>query len=52
MASKQWMRNTRTNAYFQVSRSTQYPQSSDKQDSKKFAEFNSCGRMTLGKVKK
>lgn len=37
--------------YWEVSRSVAYPVSSTKQDSKKYTEFNSCGRMTIGKVK-
>lgn len=50
MSNTSYMRNRATKVYFQVSRSQVYPEQSTKQLSKKYAEFNSCGRMTIGRV--
>lgn len=50
MSNTAYMRNRVTGVYFQVSRSRMYPEQSTKQLSKKYAEFNSCGRMTVGRV--
>jgi hypothetical protein len=51
MAAKfKWMKSKKDGWYIQVNRSVAYPFSSTKQDSKKFAEFDSCGRKTIGRV--